>query len=128
MFVQSCDAMINVVMKCIIECSSAGMASLARGQLGNQVVIEYYIGTLGTLMCTNLYKDKNIYIRYRKEVMSVKGIEFQTYLDHISDDVRGSNGKRFNAWTEPSCSIHFVILMMIRAPWNDTGLHEWGKS
>lgn len=52
-----------------------------------------------TMMYSNLYGHKEVERRHYEAVLSLRVGEFQTYDLHISDDMKGSNGKSCYACT-----------------------------
>lgn len=95
------------VIKSTIEKERAEMKFFSRLQLGKRRVIEYYNVTL---MYASLYGDRDMNRRYGEGVMYMSIKEFQRYPLHISDDVKGKDGRSNRAWTVTARfnPLHFI--------------------
>lgn len=76
MLAQTCRAWGVVVMKSMIDQDNTEMGCFAEDLSWKPIAIGYHSGTL---MCSNLFGDKDIERRYGKGVMSVSVKEFQPY-------------------------------------------------
>lgn len=80
-------------MKYTIDQDMASLGRFAGAQFGMGVVTRFCSNTLRYI---SLYGYKDLERMYRQRVMlaSVK----ETYVTHISDDVKSRNGKSYKAW------------------------------
>lgn len=82
-------------MKYRIECDMKRVGCFSKKHFGKQIVILF---NSSKFKYTNLYGDKDFGTKYGEVAMSVRLNEFQIDAVHLSDGVKDSNGKSWNAW------------------------------